>query len=303
MTELLGELKSMEFHYDRDLRMSVMTHMTDTGGLPAFRSRFAATSMYPVMMGQKIVNVITGRAAYAIALKEGKTDEEATAFANSAIRQSQSSAGPKDMTAVQRSPDMGLRILTALASYTFTLNDLVMPRRLRQKEVVASTGRLLMLIVTSAVLKELFDQLFPLPAEKEDARKGKVEKKIEHEAGWVAASLFKSTMDQVSNVPIAGRLVASVLSGRKPSISSVPDTLGGAATALYDVATSGETTKKELKAAVDALGIITMLPTRGALFAPGEFMYEYINGNVEEDPAAILQQLFLVRAGQKGADK
>jgi hypothetical protein len=43
-----------------------------------------------------------------------------------------------------------------------------------------------------------------------------------------------------------------------------------------------------------------MMPTRGALFAPGEFMYEFLSGNIEEDPATILQELLLVRAGQKG---
>jgi hypothetical protein len=83
-------------------------------------------------------------------------------------------------------------------------------------------------------------------------------------------------------------------------MSPVPDTLAGAGGAAYDLATGGDLTKKEVKAAVDALGLITMMPTRGALFAPGEFTYEYLSGKIEEDPASILQQLFLVRAGQKG---
>ena len=157
-----------------------------------------------------------------------------------------------------------------------------------------------MLIVTSAVIKELADQLFPVPAEKEDEHKGKNEKAVEDAAGWIVADLFRASTDTVANVPLVGRLVASAMSGRKWSMSPVPDMLAGAGGAAYDLATGGDLTKKEVKAAVDALGVLTMTPTRGALFGPAEFMYEFLNGNIEEDPATILQELLLVRPGQKG---
>jgi hypothetical protein len=217
------------------------------------------------------------------------------------VRLSQSASAPKDLTSVQRNPDTALRVLTHMASYTMALNNLVMPRRMTQKEVTGATARLVVLVMTSAMLKALFDEIFPKLEEKDRKREPKWMAELDDSAGPAMGYALRAGLDVVGNVPIAGRIAQSALTGREPRFA------GGALEALItgggaamELVAGDEITKKQAKAAADAIGLITGLPTRNVLFAPGEFYWEFLNGNIEEEPGAFLQEAFLARAGQKG---
>jgi hypothetical protein len=299
VNEASGEVRDMVFHFDRDLRL-VLGHIYDGDTWGQLRSRVASMSMHPVVFGQKIVNVLTWKTAANLAIKAGKSDPEVVAFANMAVRQSQSTSSPKDFTALQRNPDMLVRILTSLASYTFTLNDLVMPRRLTKREVVDSTARLIVLLTTATMAKLLFNALFPKLAEKGEDRETKIEKKVREEAGPVGAAAMSAGLDVVGNVPVVGRMASSWLLGRQPRFTGITETLGNATFSMWDLVQKGEVSKKQAKSLVDAAGLASGLPLRHVFFAPGEFLHEYVSGNVEDSPWAFVQEMTLARPGQKG---
>lgn len=297
-----GEIKGMDFHYDRDLRLVVAREMTGENW-DHVKSRIAATTMAPVVFGQKVVNVLTWRAAFDIAAKDGKSNADAVAYANSVVRQSQSASAPKDFTAVQRSRDGLMRVLTSLASYTFTLNDMVMPRRLTQREVLGSLSRLTMLVMASAMAKSLFDLIFPELEKKDAERRKGIEKMAADLDVPGLLPITQSMMDVVGNVPVLGRTAQSVLTGREPRYASWVDTGIKALQAAPDAFSDKGLGKSELRAITEAAGLAAGVPTRHLLFAPGEFLYEVMDGNVDENPWAFFQHLALVRPGQKGEGK
>jgi hypothetical protein len=299
VSDASGEIEGMDFHYDRDLRLVVAREMTGESW-DHVRSRIAATTMTPVVFGQKVVNVLTWKAAFDIAGRDGKSNEDAVAYANSVVRQSQSASAPKDFTAVQRSRDGLMRILTSLASYTFTLNDMVMPRRLTQREIVGHTARLAMLVMTSAMMKALFDAIFPLLEEKDAARRKGVEKMAADSEIPGLLGATEAMMDVVGNIPVVGRTAQAVLSGREPRYASWVETGIKALEAAPDALSDKGLGKRELRAVVESIGLAAGVPTRHLLFAPGEFIYEVMDGNVEDNPWSFFQELALVRPGQKG---
>jgi hypothetical protein len=299
VSDLSGEIEGMEFHYDRDLRLIVSREL---GGdtWETLQSRIAATTMTPVVFGQKLVNVITWKAAFDLAVKDGKVGEEAVRYANSAVRQSQSTSGPKDMTAVQRSKDGLMRVLTSLASYTFTLNDMVMPRNLSRAQLAGATSRLVMLLLTTMVTKALFDAIFPKLEEKESERRKGLEKTAEESEVFGALYATEAMMDVLYNVPIVGRMGQAVVSGREARFASWVDTGIRALQVAPNAFSDKGLTESDLRAVVESIGLATGTPTRHLLFAPGEFMYEYLDSNVDETPWAFFQELALARPGQKG---
>lgn len=297
--KLSGEIQGMEFHYDRDLRLVISREVTGESW-DHIRSRVAAITMAPVVFGQKIVNVITWQAAYSLAAQDGANHERAVALANSAVRQSQSASAPKDMTAVQQSKNGILRILTSLASYTFTLNDLVMPRRATRRELVSATSRLIIMALTGMMTKALLDAMFPRLEEEEAQRRKGLEKAAENTDIPGLLLLTQTMLDMMSNVPLVGRTAASVVSGREPRYASWVDSAVKAMQATPDALSDKGLGKAELKAVVDTIGLVSGTPTRHVLFAPGEFMHEYLDGNVESDPWSLFQELAIVRPGQKG---
>lgn len=302
VSKLSGEFRSTDFHFDRDLRVMMAREMTgDTWDMA--RSRIASVTMTPVVFGQKLVNVITHDAAMAKAMDEGMSATDAVRVANSAVRQSQSAAGPKDMTAIQRSHDGLRRILTSLASYTFALNDMVMPRRLTQKELAGSAGRVLMMTLTAMMTKALFEALLPeLEKEDEERRKG-VEKYAQDRFGKSARYAVQALLEMVSNVPLFGRTAASLLTGREPQYASWVSSGFKAAETIPKAWGEKGLTKADLKAVSDTLGLVTGIPTRHVMFAPGEFMHEYLYEGFDPSPYQLFQHLLLVRPGQKGDSK
>jgi hypothetical protein len=297
-----GEIRGMETHIDKDIR--IVLDRGIVGGkmevLRSIRSRVATTTMTPIVFGQKIVNVIAFRTAKNLALAEGKSLEYAVAAGNSAIRLSQSSSAEKDLTEVQRSDDLLVRILTSLASYTFALNNLVMPRRLTAKEVAGTTMRLTTLILTTMMARALLEAIFPLLEEKEAERRKGLEKWAEDLEIPGALALVQATLDVVGNVPLIGRGVQSVISGRTPRYASWVDTVARSPEAVEALFSEQGFGKRDAKVIIDTIGLATGVPTRHILFAPGEFAYEFINGNVDESPWSFFQELALARPGQKG---
>jgi hypothetical protein len=109
--------------------------------------------------------------------------------------------------------------------------------------------------------------------------------------------------DVLYNVPVVGRVGQTVVSGREARFASWVDTGIKALESTPDAFSDKGLTKAQLKAVVETIGLATGTPTRNVLFAPGEFVYEYLDGNVDPSPWAFFQDLALVRAGQKGDHK
>jgi hypothetical protein len=291
----------MEFHYDRDLRTLVARELTGRTW-ENLQSKIAATTMTPVVFCQKLVNVVTWKAAERIALAEGKSRDDVVRFANSVVRQSQSTSGPKDLTAIQRSKDGLMRVLIALQSYTFTLNDLVMPRALTKHQVAASTARLVMLLMTSIMMKALFDAIFPKLEEKEAEKRRGVERWADETEIPGLRLAMEALLDVMGNVPIVGRMGQAVLTDREPRYASWVDTGIRALKAVPNAFADKGLSESDLKAGVESIGLIFGVPTRHVFFGPTEFVYEFLDGNVEDSPWAFFQELALARPGQKGDD-
>jgi hypothetical protein len=295
-----GEVEGMSFHYDRDLRLVVGSEISGDHWSD-IRSRIAATTMSPVVFGQKLVNVITWKAAYNVALAEGKQGADVIAHANSVVRQSQSASAPKDFTTVQRSHDGLMRILTSLASYQFTLNDMVMPRHLTPKQLAGSLSRVTMLLLTGAMAKALFAAIFPKLEEKDAENRKGIEKLAADSEIPGLLAVTQSMMDILGNVPLVGRPVESIVSGREPRYASWVDTMVRSTAAAQKLLEDKGLSKNDVKAVTETVGLAAGIPTRHIFFAPGEFIYELLDGNIEDNPWSFFQELALVRPGQKGA--
>jgi hypothetical protein len=295
-----GEIANMELNYDRDLRMHVEQQMLGESTWEHIRSKFASATMTPVIFSQKMVNIITYKAAREIAIAEGLTGRDVVAKANSIVRQTQSSSSPLDLTTMQQSHDGLRRILTSLAGYTFSLNDLVMPRRMTQHEIVGGMARLIMLTTTTAMAKALLDTMAPKLEEKDLERRKGVVKMAEDSEYAGAVPMTEALLSVLGNVPVVGRPVESVLTGREPRFASWVNSAVTATQAGADFLEGKGFTKSQVKAIVDTVGLVAGVPTRHVFFAPGEFAYEVMDGNVDGGPWNYFQQLALVRPGQKG---
>jgi hypothetical protein len=295
-----GELRGTEMHMDRDVRV-VLSREATGESVDVVKARAASFLMAPVVFGQKVVNVLTYETAKQMALAEGKSPADAVFLGNHYVRQSQSTASPFDLTGVQRNKDMLLRVFTALASYTFSLNDIIMPRRLSQKEVAESLGRFTMIMATGIVTRALFNAALPAVAEKDRAGAKGLEGWAAGKGGEGARLTMQMMLEQMSNVPLVGRTAASIVSGREPRFSSIPDTITRTSKTIFDAVSEGkEPNKAKAKAVVDMIGLLSGVPTRHTVFAPGEFFYELGRGNIDTSPYNFFQQMALVRPGQKG---
>jgi hypothetical protein len=307
-----GEVQGMDFHIDRDLRIVIAREMLGETGTavdylnptsPAWnhlRSRIASTSMNPIVFGQKLVNVLTFETGRRIAESEGKSATEQVAYGNSIVRQTQSASAPMDHTGIQRSGDGLMRILTSLASYTFSLNDMVMPRRLTQREIVGGVSRLVMLTLTTAMAKSLLDAVLPKLEEKDAERRKGVLKMAEDADMPGLIPLTEGLTNVLGSVPVVGRPAESLLTGHEPRFASWVNTGMTMAKAGYHVSQGQELGKAEMKAIVESLGLVYGIPTRHLMFGPGEAVYEVMNGNVSGGPWGVFQEATLVKPGQKG---
>lgn len=107
-------------------------------------------------------------------------------------------------------------------------------------------------------------------------------------------------MGVLGNVPVIGRPVESLLTGREPRFASWVNTATTMAKAGVHAAQDKELGKAEMKAIVESAGLVFGVPTRHLMFGPGEFAYEVMNGNVSGGPLDFIQEAALVRPGQKG---
>jgi hypothetical protein len=295
-----GEVAGMNFHYDKDLRILLTREVSGEGRWNYVKSHAATTLMSPVIFGQKLVNIVTFRAAEILAQEQGHTGAEAVARANSAVRLSQSSSAEKDIADVQRSDDLWIRMLMSLASYTVALNNLVMPKRLTTREVAGSVSRILMLTMTTMMAKALMDMLLPVLEEKDAERRKGLEKWAEDSEIPGAVYAMESVLDMVGTVPLAGRTVQSVLSERTPRYASWAETAARMPHATLKLLEDQGYTKNDVKTITDTVGLVTGIPTRHVFFGVGEAAHEVSNGNIDDGAWRWFQELALVRPGQKG---
>jgi hypothetical protein len=295
-----GEIAGMKFHFDKDLRLLLTHEVSGEGRANYLKSHIATTLMSPVVFGQKLVNIVTFRAAEILAQEQGHTGAEAVARANSAVRLSQSSSAEKDIAAVQRSDDLWIRMLMSLASYTVALNNLVMPKRLTPREIAGSVSRILMLTMTTMMAKALMDMLLPVLEEKDAERRKGLEKWAEDSEIPGAIYAMESVLDMVGTVPLAGRTVQSVLSERQPRYASWAETAARMPHATLKLLEDQGYTKNDVKTITDTVGLVTGIPTRHVFFGVGEAAHEVSNGNIDDGAWRWFQELALVRPGQKG---
>jgi hypothetical protein len=295
-----GEVAGMNFHYDKDLRILLTREVSGEGRWNYVKSHAATTLMSPVVFGQKLVNIVTFRAAEILAQEQGHTGAEAVARANSAVRLSQSSSAEKDIASVQRSDDLWVRMLMSLASYTVALNNLVMPKRLTTREVAGSVSRILMLTMTTMMAKALMDMLLPVLEEKDAERRKGLEKWAEDSEIPGAVYAMESMLDMIGTVPLAGRTVQSVLSERQPRYVSWAETVARMPNSVIKLLDDQGYTKNDVKTITDTVGLVTGIPTRHVFFGVGEAAHEVSNGNIDDGAWRWFQELALVRPGQKG---
>lgn len=151
--------------------------------------------------------------------------------------------------------------------------------------------------------KALFDAVTPRLEEKDAERRKGLSKMAEDADLPGLVPVTEALMSVLGNVPVIGRPVESLLTGREPRFASWVNTGMTMAKAGVHAASGESLGKAELRAIVESAGLVFGVPTRHLMFAPGEFAYEVMDGNVDGGPWAVFQEAALVRPGQKGEGK
>ena len=275
---------------DRDLRrMTLKTDMSSTGMTKEQINKWA---IWPTLTMQTFVNAITFDAALQRGVDEGMSPTAAVKYAEHMIRSSQSSGGAVDLAALQRNADPMARMLTSLASYTFTLNDMFMPARMTKGEWAEKGAQIGRYFLAMTMMKAAAAAV--LNSEEENKKR----KKSFGTDSEVAMAAFESALEVVGAVPVAGRPIASALEGRPARWGSWADSFGIAARGGVDVlrGKGGDLKTNTLKTAADIPGLLLHFPTRNLLFRPGEYLYELQQGHIEEP----VKDLLFTPAGKIG---
>jgi hypothetical protein len=150
------------------------------------------------------------------------------------------------------------------------------------------------------VMKALYEALLPELAKEEEERRKGPEKYVQDRYGKSARYALQAQLETLSNVPLIGRTAAAIVTGREPQYASWVTAGAKAAQTIPKAWEDKGLTKADLKAVSDTVGLVTGIPTRHVMFAPGEFMHEYLYEGFDPSPWSLFQHLFLVRPGQKG---
>lgn len=263
------ELESRRTQFDRDVKDAVDKLGNDGWTPEVMQTAFVMTGMLDMFVA---VPTFYGGYLKSMETLDPGNHEAAVAYAESAVRMSQSAGGAKDLAMIQGGPE-SRRMFTMFYSYFSVLYNLF--RRsggmLAQKgvsDLPRFAGSMALLWVLPAVFGELFAQRGPEDDEEE------LPWLLEQVARYPFASVVgvRDVTGGVASYLTQGRMfydISPVVSAFESTISS----LGGAVQAA-----GGEPmSRAELKATVEAAGYWGKLPSR-QMWITGEALYDWMMG-------------------------
>ncbi len=267
--------------FDRDVSHAVRK-MTEAGPMSAVHESY----FWLIGTLDLLVAVPTWYAGYEKGLKDSNGDvEKAEAFADSAVRMTQSAGGAKDLARIQRGGELA-RIFVMFYSYfssTFNLTDRAR-HQFEWRDPAAwprLVGTLFPLLVLSPMLAELL------------AGRGPDEDDDESWAHWMGRTVASYPFAAVVGVrDVAG----AINTGYGYSVSAV-DTAGEAlvksARTLGNLASGEDLTRSGVKALLTAAGIwglpfLGQFPS-GQLYITGEYLFDVLTG--EHEPEGVVDVL------------
>lgn len=268
------ELRNRQQNFDREIRAEVMK-------LEKGDKQYAIKQSYFGMIGwmDMMVAAPTWLAGYEKGLTEFKGDEaKAIDYADQALRMSQSSGLPKDLANIQ-SGNEAFKLFTMFYSFfSVTYNQFKRETKRTNFSRLEDYPRFMKAMFSLWLVPSMLGALLAGQGPDDD----------ESWMGWAAKEFalfpFASVilLRDVANY-VARPYFGAQMSPVEGALRALGDTLG----ALND----GEISRQEARAAFDLLGYAKGLPTR-QMWATGEFMADWMNGNVEpENPAQAVKGL------------
>jgi hypothetical protein len=209
-------------------------------------------AMRGIAMSQLLVNVSTYIGAKNQRLDLGDTPADAQRYAEAAVRMTQSAAGMKDMSPVQRANE-ATRMITPFFSFAAVLYNRLETIQRETKSIGSvpkAFGKLLTLIIAPAVATVLIDELIASFGEDDE----KDEKSLEE----------KLTLEIVGYTLMGFPIVRDVMSyNYRPSMSPYAqayEQFQAVPQSAYELATEGEIRRSTAKKAVTGLSIIAKIP-------------------------------------------
>jgi hypothetical protein len=209
-------------------------------------------AMRGIAMSQLLVNVSTYIGAKNQRLDLGDTPADAQRYAEAAVRMTQSAAGMKDMSPVQRANE-ATRMITPFFSFAAVFYNRLETIGREQgsiRDVPKTFGKILTLIIAPAVATVLIDELISSFGEGDE----KDEKSLEE----------KLTLEIVGYTLMGFPIIRDVLSfSFRPSLSpygQAYEQFQAVPQGAYELATEGEIRRSTAKKAVTGLSIITKVP-------------------------------------------
>ncbi|WP_425407697.1 hypothetical protein [Hwanghaeella sp.] len=198
------------------------------------------------------VDIPTWTAAYNVALKDGRTADEAVQFADSVIRTTQTAGAVKDLANIQRQRGV-MRVLTMFYSYFNLLYNIAaqsVGETRRVADVPKLAARTLIVIAIPAVLDALRNQ--EGPDEDED---GEI---LDEDPGtWLQWAGVRSLTYLTGAVPVLGPAVNAGTRGFTPTLSPIEQFGEGATEGLAKLARDidkGEISATTLKSLATVIG-------------------------------------------------
>jgi hypothetical protein len=249
------------FHinYNREIRDLYTRAFSATGVLSSTRQGAVALGMVWFNLVQGTVNAITWEGAYKQALDQGRTEQEARAYAGAKVRMSQSSGGVKDLAAVQRGSEAHKMFTIMYSWFSVLYNQIAEPAYVKGEGGVAKVQR----VATKAA--HLF-WLVVLPVMLEQALRGELEGEGDDPDDNAMRRGVDMALFAAKSVPIVNLGAEALLDQREARPAPWVSAYTNGLEAVSDLAMEGEEglSESQVKALVNFTGTVLHLPAQGA---------------------------------------
>lgn len=244
---LSGEIRHRLRNTDREVSQALQK-LAGKRGLLAQQQQ-AALMMVGGMQFYS-VDVPTWTAGYNKGLAEGRSQDDAVAYADSVLRLSQGTGHAKDLSALQREPGL-MRIVTMFSSYNFVLynlqRDTLKGGAKELKNVPGAIARFGWIVTIPALLSALLRQQWP---------------NDDDEQGPLQYAMLQTLAYSLGAIPIAGQYIQSQIQGydgRLSPVESLGTDMKNAWNATGDYINGDvealEVVRKDMRAAMIFLGV------------------------------------------------
>jgi hypothetical protein len=242
------------------------------------------------MIDRYMVALPTWLGAHQRGIREGMTDDEASAYADKAVRQSQGSGAEKDLAAFQSPNNDAMRFLTMFYTpFNVLFNEQWKGvRGLKKGQIAPIAGVTFWWMMAMTLADALMSGDAPDWDDEEDV------------LGWFGRNVFFSLFAGIPILRDAATYVERKSIGEYAEFNSNPitriwDAIEKTYKAGDKLVTEGETPKRPIKQTADVTALLTGVPISQA-GTSGQFLWDYHEG--EADPQDISDWYFGITRGK-----